>query len=75
MFNVWLPAVLESKAGTGSDAIQKSLNEFVLYSSELCVLSNQYGALLIAASASAVAGCPGSVVSLSPVFSALMVDC
>ena len=33
MFNVWLPAVLESRAsGEGDDAIREALQEFVLYS-------------------------------------------
>lgn len=36
MFNVWLPAVLESRAeGEGDQAIRSALKEFVLYSSEL----------------------------------------
>ena len=33
MFNVWLPAVLESRAkGEGDEAIKQALQEFVLYS-------------------------------------------
>jgi hypothetical protein len=33
MFNVWLPAVLESRAkGDGDEAIKQALQEFVLYS-------------------------------------------
>jgi hypothetical protein len=33
MFNVWLPAVLESRAqGEGDQAIKQALQEFVLYS-------------------------------------------
>ena len=36
MFNVWLPAVLESRAaGEGDGAIKSALGEFVLYSCEL----------------------------------------
>jgi hypothetical protein len=36
MFNVWLPAVLESRAsGEGDAAIKQALQEFVLYSCEL----------------------------------------
>ena len=35
MFNVWLPAVLESRAtGEGDEAIKEALMEFVLYSRE-----------------------------------------
>lgn len=35
MFNVWLPAVLESRAtGKGDEAIKEALSEFVLYSSK-----------------------------------------
>jgi hypothetical protein len=35
MFNVWLPAVLESRAkGDGDEAIKQALQEFVLYSGE-----------------------------------------
>jgi len=35
MFNVWLPAVLESRAkGDGDEAIRSALKEFVLYSSK-----------------------------------------
>ena len=35
MFNVWLPAVLESRAsGEGDAAIKQALQEFVLYSCE-----------------------------------------
>ena len=35
MFNVWLPAVLESRAkGEGDEAIRSALKEFVLYSSK-----------------------------------------
>ena len=37
MFNVWLPAVLESRAsGSGDDAIREALQEFVLYSLAGC---------------------------------------
>jgi hypothetical protein len=36
MFNVWLPAVLESRAeGEGDEAIRAALKDFVLYSGEL----------------------------------------
>lgn len=35
MFNVWLPAVLESRAeGEGDEAIRYALKEFVLYSGQ-----------------------------------------
>lgn len=37
MFNVWLPAVLESRAqGEGDEAIREALREFVLYSVAGC---------------------------------------
>merc|ERR1711879_1128619 len=37
MFNVWLPAVLESRAkGDGDQAIKQALQEFVLYSAAGC---------------------------------------
>ena len=40
MFNVWLPAVLESRAtGEGDEAIKEALREFVLYS---CGLLEQW---------------------------------
>lgn len=36
MFNVWLPAVLESRAqGEGDQAIRAALKEYVLYSCQL----------------------------------------
>jgi hypothetical protein len=56
MFNVWLPAVLESRAkGEGDQAIKQALQEFVLYSGKLTMalafIANQLAA-----------GCPGSIV-------------
>jgi len=40
MFNVWLPAVLESRAkGDGDEAIKQALQEFVLYSGKPGFLS------------------------------------
>ncbi|KAL7423637.1 hypothetical protein Q5752_001218 [Cryptotrichosporon argae] len=36
MFNVWLPAVLETRAGDGDDAIRRALVDFVLYSVAGC---------------------------------------
>lgn len=42
MFNVWLPAVLESRAtGEGDEAIKEALSEFVLYSSALSFRASQ----------------------------------
>jgi len=58
MFNVWLPAVLESRAkGDGDEAIRSALKEFVLYSGELLV-----GIAAATIKLTAVAGCPGSIV-------------
>lgn len=38
MFNVWLPAVLESRAkGDGDEAIKQALQEFVLYSGKYII--------------------------------------
>ena len=59
MFNVWLPAVLESRAtGEGDEAIREALKDFVLYSSWSHLILQ-----FIHADSTVVAGCPGSIVS------------
>jgi hypothetical protein len=46
MFNVWLPAVLESRAkGDGDEAIRSALKEFVLYSGQWARKFNSQGVL------------------------------
>lgn len=64
MFNVWLPAVLESRAsGEGDEAIKQALQEFVLYSGKSGL--SRISALSQPAHLSPVAGCPGSIVRRS----------
>lgn len=58
MFNVWLPAVLESRAeGEGDEVIKMALREFMLYAGQLYLFSVQ------ALADVSVAGCPGSIVN------------